>query len=380
MPSNTKNLALLFTKVPDRLPVPGEHIAVKDVGPFDLDQELPANGMILETLYVSFDPYLRGLLRDPSVKSYLPAIPLGNAISAATLSRVLRSKLEGYAEGDVVRLLLPIQQYNLHVAKPPKEGEAQWERPFKVPNPNDSQLDIRQYLGALGMPGLTAYSSLYEIGKPKAGEIIVVSSAAGAVGQLVGQLAKHEGLTVFGSVGSDDKLDFIINELGFDGGWNYKKEPSTKEVIGRLVREHKEKKGEKVPEETGNGEGGIDIFYDNVGGEQLDGAMETLNLFGRIVECGQISQYNLPPSERYPIRNTFLTVVKRLTMTGFMVGDANMGPKHAKSHLENVSKWLRDGSFKAKVHETVGMENAAEAFSGMLKGENFGKAILKVKV
>ncbi|OAP58805.1 hypothetical protein AYL99_06102 [Fonsecaea erecta] len=375
MPSNTKNLALLFTKVPDRLPIPGEHIAVRDVGPFDLDQELPPRGLILETLYVSFDPYLRGLLRDPSVKSYLPAVPLGSPITAGTLSRVLRSSLDGYAEGDIVRLLLPIRQYNLYVA--PKEGG---QLLFKVPNPNDPGLDVRHYLGALGMPGLTAYSSLYEIGKPKAGEIIVVSSAAGAVGQVVGLLAKHEGLTVFGSVGDDAKLDFIINDLGFDGGWNYKKEPNTKEVIGRLVREHKEKRGEAIPDDSGNGEGGIDIFYDNVGGEQLDGAFETLNLFGRIVACGQISQYNLPPAERYPIRNTFLCVVKRLTMTGFMVNDANMGPKHAKAHIENVSKWLRDGSFKAKIHEDVGMENAAEAFSGMLKGHNFGKAILKVKV
>ncbi|EXJ67203.1 uncharacterized protein A1O5_09850 [Cladophialophora psammophila CBS 110553] len=381
MPSHTtKNLALVFTKVPDRNPVPGEHIAVKDVGPFDLDQPLPSNGLLLETLYVSFDPYLRGLLRDPSVKSYLPAIPLGSPIAAATLSRVLRSNLEGYAEGDVVRLLLPVQQYNVYVAKPPREGEAQWERPFKIPNPDDPGLDLRHYLGALGMPGLTAYSSLYEIGKPKRGEIIVVTSSAGAVGQLVGQLAKQEGLTVFGSVGSDDKLDFIVNELGFDGGWNYKKEPSTKEVIERLVREYKEKKGEKMPEELGNGEGGIDIFYDNVGGEQLDGAMETLNLFGRIVACGQVSQYNLPPSERYPIRNTFLCVVKRLTMTGFMVGDANMGPKYAKAHQENVARWLREGRFKAKIHEDVGMEAAAEAFAGMLEGRNFGKAILKVKV
>jgi len=181
------------------------------------------------------------------------------------------------------------------------------------------------------------------------------------VGQLVGQLAKHEGLTVLGSVGSDDKLRFITDELGFDAGWNYKKEPSTKAVIERLT-----------------GGKGIDIFYDNVGGEQLAGAIDTLNLFGRIVACGQISQYNLPPDQRYPIRNTFQTVVKRLTMTGFMVGDANMGPKHFQAHQENVTRWLKDGSFKAKIHETVGMENAAEAFVGMLKGENFGKAVLKV--
>ena len=280
MPSNTQNLAFVFAKVPERLPVPGEHVATKDVGPFDLDQPLPSDGekgLILETLYVSFDPYLRGLLRDPSVKSYMPPIPFGSPITAGSLSRVLRSNLDGYAEGDIVRLMLPIQQYNVYVHK------ADAAKPFKVPDANDSSIDIRHYLGALGMPGLTAYSSLYEIGKPKKGEIIVVSSAAGAVGQLVGQLAKHEGLTVFGSVGSDDKLDFIINELGFDGGWNYKKENSTKEVIERLVREHKQKKGGKVAsdEETTAGEGGIDIFYDNVGGEQLDGAIETLNKFGR---------------------------------------------------------------------------------------------------
>lgn len=105
----------------------------------------------------------------------------------------------------------------------------------------------------------------------------------------------------------------------------------------------------------------------------------TDSLLDRIVECGQISQYNLPPDQRYPIRNTFQTVAKRLTMTGFMVADANMGPKHAKEHQENVKKWLKDGSFKAKIHETVGIENAGEAFVGMLKGDNFGKAILKVK-
>ena len=278
MPPNTKNLALVFTKVPSREPVPGEHVTVKDNGPFDLDQPLPSNGntgLILETLYASLDPYLRRRLRDPSVKSYSPPIPLGSPIVAGTLSRVLRSNMDGYAVGDIVRLPLPIQQYNVYVHK---DGA---EKPFKVPNPDESPLDIRHYLGALGMPGLTAYSSFYEIGKPKKGEIIVVSSAAGAVGQLVGQLAKHEGLTVFGSVGSDDKLDFIINELGFDGGWNYKKEKSTKEAIERLLREYKEKKGEKSADEPKNGEGGIDIFYDNVGGEQLEGAIETLNLHGR---------------------------------------------------------------------------------------------------
>ncbi|KAK4946063.1 hypothetical protein LTR10_014865 [Elasticomyces elasticus] len=350
---STRNQALVFTKIPTGMPVPGEHIAVKDVG-FDLSQPAPENGLILETLYVSLDPYLRGLLRDPSVKSYMPAVPVGTPISAASLSKVLKSKLAGFEEGEIVRHMLPIQEYNVCVSK------SDQDKPTKIDTKGLD--DIRHYLGALGMPGLTAYSSLYEIGKPKKGETIVVSSAAGAVGQLVGQLAKHEGLKVLGSVGSDDKLEFITKELGFDGGWNYKKEKSTKDAIERLT----------------DGKG-IDIFYDNVGGEQLEGAIESLNLFGRIVECGQISQYNLPPDQRYGISNLFQTVAKRLTMTGFMVADANMGPRHVKDHQENVKKWLKDGSFKAKIHETVGMENAGEAFVGMLKGDNFGKAILKVK-
>jgi len=350
----TRNLSLIFTKIPTGLPVPGEHITVKDVG-FDLDAPAPKNGLVLETLYVSFDPYLRGLLRDPSIKSYMPPFPLNTPMVAASLAKVVKSNLAGYAEGDIVRHLLPVQEYNVFVAKY-DEGQ----KPMKIdPTAVD---DIRHYLGALGMPGLTAYSSLYEIGKPKRGETILVSSAAGAVGQLVGQLAKHEGLTVLGSVGSDEKLDFITKELGFDGGWNYKKERSTKEAIDRLT----------------NGKG-IDIFYDNVGGEQLEGAIEALNWHGRIVECGQISQYNLAPQDRYPIRNTFNLVAKRLLMQGFMVGDAEFGPKWFKEHQEKVSAWLKDGSFKAKIHETVGMDKAGDAFVGMLKGENFGKAVLKVK-
>lgn len=255
--STTSNLSLIVTKVPTGLPVPGEHITVKDVGPFDLSQAAPANGVVLETLYVSFDPYLRGLLRDPAVKSYSPAIPVGSPLIAGSLSKVLRSNLAEFKEGDIFSHTLPVQQYNVFVAD--KSADRQ---PRKItPAPG---IDLRHYLGALGMPGLTAYSSLYELGKPKKGETIVVSSAAGAVGQLVGQLAKHEGLKVIGSVGSDDKLAFIVDELGFDDGWNYKKEKSTKEVIERLT----------------NGEG-IDIFYDNVGGEQLEGALETIKVFGR---------------------------------------------------------------------------------------------------
>ncbi|KAK5049486.1 hypothetical protein LTR84_004415 [Exophiala bonariae] len=353
----TANKALIFKKVPTDFPVVGEHLKVEDLEAIDLNQSLRPNSLLLETLYVSFDPYMRGRMRAPDVKSYSPPFTLGKAFEAGLLANVLNSTLDGYAKGDVVSGRLPVQQYSVFTRQ-----DDSTPPPSKIDTATGPD-DLRHFLGALGMPGLTAYSSLYEIGKPKKGETIFVSSAAGAVGQLVGQLAKHEGLTVLGSVGSDDKLDFITKELGFDGGWNYKTEKgSTAEILSRLT----------------DGKG-IDIFYDNVGGEQLQGALDSLNNFGRVVACGQISQYNLPADKRYPITNTFLTVSKRLSWAGFIVSDANMGPKHFKDHRENVSKWLKDGSFKAKIHETVGIENAAEAFVGMLKGDNFGKAVLKVK-
>ena len=209
------------------------------------------------------------------------------------------------------------------------------------------------------MPGLTAYSSFYDIGVPKKGETIFISSAAGPVGQLVGQLAKHEGLTVIGSVGDDKKLDFITKDLNFDSGFNYKKEKPL-DALKRLAPN------------------GVDIYYENVGGEQLEAAITCMNDFGRIVACGMISQYNLKPENQYPIRNLMQVVAKRLTMRGFIVGDANMGPRYAREHQEKVQKWLSEGSFKAAMDVTEGIDNASEGLVGLFEGKNFGKAVLEV--
>ncbi|ERF75358.1 hypothetical protein EPUS_00151 [Endocarpon pusillum Z07020] len=173
------------------------------------------------------------------------------------------------------------------------------------------------------MPGLTAYSSLYEIGKPKEGEVIFISSAAGAVGQIVGQLSKHEGLTVIGSVGSDEKLNFITTDLGFDSGFNYKKEKPL-DALKRLAPD------------------GIDIYYDNVGAEHLEAALEMLRNNGRIVGCGMVSQYNAPPDQRYGIKNLFHMIPKNLTFRGFIVGSPELGPKYAKEHQQKLSQWLAD--------------------------------------
>ncbi|KAH8597668.1 hypothetical protein B0O99DRAFT_81714 [Bisporella sp. PMI_857] len=341
--------ALIFKKVPDGWPVAGQHLVV-ETREFDADQAPPAGGIIIKNLIASLDPYLRGKMRDASVISYSPPFQLGAPINTNSIVKVLKSDTEKFKEGDLVHGNVGLEEY-LVVSKAAVDTLRKIENPYN--------LDPVVFVGALGMPGLTAYSSFYDIGKPKKGETIFISSAAGAVGQLVGQLAKHEGLRVIGSVGSDEKADFITKELSFDGAWNYKKE-KTADALKRLAPD------------------GIDIYYENVGGEQLEAAIDAMNNHGRIIACGMIAEYNKKPQERYGVKNLFLIVGKRITFRGFIVGDKNMGPAYAKEFSENVSKWLHDGSFKAKSHVTEGIDNAAEALVGMLEGKNFGKAAVKI--
>ena len=256
------NKTLIFNKVPTGLPVAGEHLVVEDL-PFDASAAPPPGGVILSILSVSYDPYLRGKMRDSSAKSYNEAFQIGGPIVNSGIAKVFKSDSPDYKEGELVIAFVPMGEY----AVLKKEELPRIQR--RLANPHGFK-DSGVFLGPLGMPGLTAYSSLYEIGKPKKGETIYISSAAGAVGQVVGQIAKHEGLRVIGSVGSDEKLDFIINELGFDGGFNYKKEDFDT-AIKRLVPE------------------GIDIYYENVGGKQLESVISAMNTWGRIVACGMVS-------------------------------------------------------------------------------------------
>lgn len=341
------NKAVIFKKIPEGYPVAGEHLTIESV-PTDASTPAPENGVTLQSLYTSFDPYMRGRMRPVDVESYAPPFYLGKPINSRSIAKVLRSNNSNYKEGDLVIGVMPVQQYVV------LDGE-NISGIDHLSNPLGIE-DIRVFLGALGMPGLTAYSSLYEIGKPKKGETILVSAASGAVGQLVGQLAKHEGLKVIGSVGSDEKLEFITKDLGFDGGFNYKKEKPA-DGIARLAPE------------------GLDIYYENVGGEQLEASLEAMKLFGRVVVCGMISQYNT--TDFYPIRNLHNVLLKRLEIRGFIVGDANMGPVHAAEHQKNVQKWIKEGSFKALTHETDGIDNAVEGLLGIFHGKNKGKAVLK---
>ncbi|KAJ4298811.1 hypothetical protein N0V88_003849 [Collariella sp. IMI 366227] len=350
MPATNK--ALIFKKVPTATPVPGEHLVVEDRG-FDPSAPAPSGGLTLSILFASLDPYLRGKMRPVHIKSYTPAIPLDDPVPNACVARVLKSDCDKYQEGDLVVGLLPIAEYA--VIKKEELGRVM----SKVHNPHGLK-DLGLFLGPLGMPGATGWSSYHEIGQPKKGETIFISSAAGAVGQVVGQIAKREGLRVIGSVGSDEKLEFITEELGFDAGFNYHKERPG-DALKRLAPE------------------GIDIYYENVGGEHLEAAIDAMNDFGRIVACGMISQYSLPAEERYGVKNLFMITSKRITMRGFIVNDPGFWDKHGKEHQEKMQQWLAEGSVQAKLHVFEGIDNAAEALVGMLEGKNFGKAVLKIK-
>ena len=250
-----QNKGLIFNNPPTDWPVEGKDLVI-ETREFDLDQEPPQDGITTKNFYVSFDPYQRGRMRGSNTTSYSPPYDLGQPITNAAVAKILMSKSSEFKEGDVVTGTFPTEEYSVM-------SGAGMAKVKKLDNPYG--LDPKLFIGALAMPGLTAYSSFYEIGQPKKGETIFISAASGAVGQIVGQLAKLEGLTVIGSVGSDDKLEFIKKELDFDEGFNYKKEKPS-DALKRLAPN------------------GIDIYFENVGGDHLDAALEAMTNYGRMSE------------------------------------------------------------------------------------------------
>ncbi|CAK7217048.1 hypothetical protein SCUCBS95973_003019 [Sporothrix curviconia] len=343
-----QNKALVFTEVPKGLPVAGQHLQIQNQDDFDVNMAAPVGGFTGQVLYASLDPYLRNrMVTADKERDGFQHIPLNSVISNGLIARVIRADAaSGLQSGNVVVGMAPIQEY----IAVPQALAAQFQ---KIQNPYG--LDFKHFLGALGMPGMTAYSAFHEVGKPKKGETIFISAASGAVGQLVGQLAKLEGLTVLGSVGSDEKLKLLTDVLGFDGGFNYR----TSDPLTELKR--------LAP-------GGIDIYFDNVAGEQLDAALMALRDRGRIVACGYASQYSLPPDQQYGIRNTSQVIAKQLTWQGLSVFDPSMGAAYApKLHID-VGKWLAEGSFHTVMCETKGIDNAPAGLVQLLRGENVGKA------
>ncbi|KAF9970464.1 hypothetical protein BGZ73_006817 [Actinomortierella ambigua] len=337
------NKSVVLLQYPEGFPVPGKDFGLKES---EFKPELKDGEFATRNLSISLDPYMRQRMRN--VKSYTPPFQIGKPLTAGGIAEVIESKNPDFPVGAIINAHIGWELYS-HLTKDEAKGAR------VLPNARESPIPLSSYLGVLGMPGMTAYSSLLEIGNPKAGETIFISAAAGAVGQLVGQMAKRLGLRVVGSVGSDDKVEFLLKELHFDAAFNYKK--------GNIL----ENLRKAAPE-------GIDIYYENVGGEQLEAALEVMKDHGRVVACGMISQYNA--TQPYGIRNLFYVVSKRIRLEGFIVTD--LYPKYFEQFSKEVYDWFVNKQIKYVEDVAVGIENAMDAFVGMLQGKNFGKQVLKL--
>lgn len=308
-----------------------------------IEKEIPSletDELLLKTLYISVDPYMRGRMKD--VKSYVEPYKLNEAISGGVLAEVIESKSDAFQKGDIVTGSLNWGEYNVA-----KANTVQKVDPTVAP--------ITTRLSVLGMTGLTAYFGLLDIGKPQAGETVVVSGAAGAVGSIVGQIAKLKGARVVGIAGSDEKIDYLINELGFDAAVNYKKDSFNEDLKNAL------------PD-------GVDVYFDNVGGPVSDAVIWELNNKARIALCGTISSYNTPGEDIGPrIQWKFITTSSM--MKGFTLGDY---AADFKTGAQELGKWFQEG--KLKYEETIieGFDKTPEAFLGLFQGSNLGKQLVKV--
>ncbi|KAG0219489.1 hypothetical protein BGX33_002759 [Mortierella sp. NVP41] len=347
MPSSTvHNKSAVFLKFPTEFPVPGEHFALQAK---DFHPDLKTNDILTRNLYFSLDPYMRGRMRDE--KSYTPHFEPGKPMNGYGVAEVIESKNVAFPKGALVSGFTGWEECSLIPGAFTKTLRVLPEGARK-----SKKIPLSAWVGVLGMPGFTAYSSLKKIGKPKRGETIFVSAAAGAVGQLVGQMAKKLGLRVVGSAGSDDKVDYLINELKFDAAFNYKKNGTILSHLRNVAPE------------------GIDIYYENVGGETLEAALEVMNTHGRVIACGMISQYNT--QKPYGIRNLGHIVAKRITMRGFINDD--FAKEYMADFVKDVSKWLEADEIIYREDVCGGIDGSLEAFVGMLKGKNFGKQVVKI--
>ena len=301
----------------------------------------PKDGQILvKNEYLSLDPAMRGWMNEG--KSYIPPVALGDVMRALGVGKVVASAHPGFAVGDYVNGALGVQDY--FVGEP---------RGFYKVDPKLVPLPV--YLSALGMTGMTAYFALLDVGAPKAGDTVVISGAAGAVGSIAGQIAKLKGCRVVGIAGGQEKCARLVDEFGFDGTIDYKSE----DVLAGLKRE--------CPK-------GVDVFFDNVGGEILDAVLSRLNFKARVIICGAISQYNNKEAVKGPA-NYLSLLVNRARMEGFVVMD--YADRYAVAGQE-MAGWLLKGQLKSKEHIVEGLESFPESLAKLFSGKNHGKLVLKV--
>jgi len=301
----------------------------------------PADGtLVVKVLYISLDPAMRGWMND--AKSYIAPVALGDVMRAGAVGRVVASKHPRFAVGDHVVGMFGVQEYAV------SDG--------KGVHPVDPALaPLTVYLGALGMPGMTAYFGLLDIGKPKAGDTVVVSGAAGAVGSVVGQIARIKGCRAIGIAGGAAKCAYLTGELGFDAAIDYKDE----DVRAALARH--------CPR-------GIDVYFDNVGGDILDAALTRLALHARVVICGAISQYNSTTGIRGPA-NYLSLLVNRASMTGMIVFD--YADRYGEA-ARDLGAWRAEGTLKTRENIVEGLDRFPDALLMLFRGENTGKLVLKV--
>jgi NADPH-dependent curcumin reductase len=304
----------------------------------------PGDGQVLlRTIWLSLDPYMRGRMSDGP--SYAQPVPIGGVMEAGTVNEVIASNNPGFAKGDIVLARAGWQTHAL------SDG--------KGLNKIDPKIaPISTAIGVLGMPGMTAYTGLLDIGKPQAGETVVVAAASGAVGSVVGQIAKIKGARAVGIAGGKDKCDFVKKELGFDDCLDHRDPDLAAKLKAACPK-------------------GIDVYFENVGGAVFEAVFPLLNNFARIPVCGLIAHYNDTQNTAPKWAGSMMRAVltKRLTFRGFIVSD--FAARHA-DFLRDMSGWVREGTVKYKEHVTEGLDHAPAAFMGLLKGENFGKQLVRV--
>lgn len=335
MMTNPKNMQILLAHRPHGWVKESDFKIVETDRP-----EIKDGEFLVMNLWLSLDPYMRGRMND--AKSYAAKTELGAVIVGGTVGVVTESHNPKFQVGTIVLSNFGWQSYGISDGKglrilPGKEG-----------------ISLSAYLGALGMPGITAWIGLMSIGQPKSGETVVVSAASGAVGSVVGQLAKMKGCRVVGIAGGKTKCDYVVNELGFDACVDYK--------AGQLA--------ENLAAAAPNG---IDVYFENVGGEILDTVLTQLNAFARIPLCGFVSQYNV--TQPYAIRNFGALLTNRAKLQGFIVSEHTDLWPQAMQELENL---VSSGQLKYRETIAEGLQNAPAAFIGMLKGENLGKQLVKI--
>jgi NADPH-dependent curcumin reductase len=301
--------------------------------------EIADGQFLIRGRYLSLDPYMRGRMSD--AKSYAKPVAIGGVMEGEVAGEVAASRHPDFKQGDSVLARIGWQLYGISDGSGARKVDA-------------TRIPLSAYLGAVGMPGETAYIGLLDIGQPKPGETVVVSAASGAVGSAVGQIAKLHGCRIVGIAGGPQKCRYVVDELGFDACVDYKAGRLAEDLATAALK-------------------GIDIYFENVGGEIFDVVLSLMNPFGRIPVCGRISQYSA--IEPYAVKNTGSILTNRLKVQGFIVSDH---PQRRVAARKDLMQWVLDGRLKYRESVIPGLANAPRTFIGLLAGRNFGKQLIKL--